>query len=90
LDYVARGEVDAGLVYGSDAVAAEDRVDIVATMSGHAPILYPAAVVSSSQAKDEAVAFVEYLTGPEAGAILSSYGFRTFSFCGFPSPHRGK
>src|SRR5262245_17903498 len=45
LDYVARGEVDVGIVYGSDVRVSGDRVRIVATApaDSHDPVLYPIA-----------------------------------------------
>ena len=50
LDYVARGEVDVGLVYASDMLAAGEKVRKVATVQAdsHDPILYPIAVVRAS------------------------------------------
>src|SRR6185436_12592314 len=43
LDYVARDEVDAGVVYSSDALSAGDKVKLVARApdDSHDPILYP-------------------------------------------------
>jgi len=70
LGLVARGEC-AGIVYETDAKVS-DQVDILATFpaSLHAPIVYPAALVSqSSQAK----AFFEYLKG--AQPVFARYGF---------------
>ena len=51
LDYVARGEVDAGFVYRTDAALGGDKVRIVLTVSGHTPVSYPAIVVSDSRHK---------------------------------------
>lgn len=75
LDYVSRGEADAGFVYATDAFIAKDKVAIVDTMSGHEPILYPVAVTSSPRDKAAAQAFVDYLFAPEGRAILADYGF---------------
>ena len=75
LDYVSRGEADAGFVYATDAFIAKDKVAIVDTMSGHEPILYPVAVTSSAKDKAAAQAFVDYLFAPEGRAILANYGF---------------
>jgi molybdate transport system substrate-binding protein len=77
LDYVARGEVDAGLVYHTDAAVAGDEVRVVATVdpATHAPIVYPAVVVSASKKKDAANRFLEYLGSAEAQATLAARGF---------------
>ena len=75
LDYVARGEADAGLVYATDVDAAGGRVHAVDDVAVPQPILYPVAVVASSAHPDEARAFVRYLEGPAARAILARHGF---------------
>lgn len=75
LDYVARGEADAGFVYATDASIARDKVRIIDTMRGHAPILYPVAVAASARDEAAARAFVDYLFTPKAQAILAGYGF---------------
>ena len=75
LDYVARGEVEAGFVFRTDAALAKDRVRIVLTASGHAPIIYPAAVVADSRQPALAREFLAFLLSPEAQAILARFGF---------------
>lgn len=75
LDYVARGEAEAGFVYRTDALLANGKVRIVATVEGHAPVSYPAAVVQDSRQPAAARAFVDYLLGAEAQAILARHGF---------------
>jgi molybdate transport system substrate-binding protein len=75
LDYVARGEVEAGLVYRTDAELVKDKVHIVVTVSGHAPVTYPAAVVADSKQAALARDFVAFLGSAEAQAILARYGF---------------
>lgn len=75
LDYVSRGEADAGFVYSTDAFIAKDSVDIAATMTGHAPILYPVAVAVSSREKAAAQAFLDYLFSDAGIATLKSFGF---------------
>jgi molybdate transport system substrate-binding protein len=77
LNYVARGEVDAGLVYLSDAASAVDKVTVIARVpeDAHDPILYPIGILSSSQQQDRAGEFVELVTGPEGQAILQKHGF---------------
>lgn len=75
LDYVSRGEVEAGFVFATDAVAAKDKVRVAARMESREPILYPIAVVAASERKDAARRFIDYLSGEEAWTVLSGYGF---------------
>ncbi|GFK94204.1 Molybdate-binding periplasmic protein [Fundidesulfovibrio magnetotacticus] len=76
LDYVSRGEVQAGFVYKTDALIAGDKVAIVAEMKNHDPVTYPVAVIAASAKKDEAGKFIAFLLSPEAQAVLAKYGFR--------------
>jgi len=77
LDYVARGEVDAGIVYASDVRAADNKVRKVATAPAdlHDPILYPIAVVRASSGKDAARAFIDAVMNDEGQRTLEKYGF---------------
>lgn len=75
LDYVSRGEVDAGFVYGTDARQAGDKVRVVMKMQGHEPVLYPIAVVSASTHKKLAQEFVDFVLSPAGRAVLEKYGF---------------
>jgi molybdate transport system substrate-binding protein len=75
LDYVARGEVEAGFVYRSDAGLLPGKVRIAAVASGHAPIRYPVAVVKDSRQPQLARDFIAFLAGPEAQALLLQAGF---------------
>ena len=75
LDYVARGEVEAGFVYRTDAILFGDKVKIVLTPPGHTPVSYPIAVVSDSPHKAVAQKFVNFLSTDAAQQVLSKYGF---------------
>jgi molybdate transport system substrate-binding protein len=75
LDYVARGEAEAGFVYRTDASIMADKVKVVQTVEGHAPVRYPVAVVSESRRKALARDFIAYLSGAEGQAILARFGF---------------
>jgi len=76
LTYVERGEVDAGFVYLTDAKAADPgTIKVVTNVSVSIPITYPIAVVSSSDNKEEAQEFVDYVDGKEGQDILEKYGF---------------
>ena len=76
LTYVDTGNVDAGLVYKTDA-AASKKVKILATApdGSHAPIIYPAAVLSSTKHQKAAEEFLSYLAGPEGKTVFEKYGF---------------
>jgi molybdate transport system substrate-binding protein len=75
LDYVGRGEVDAGFVFATDAAIARDKMQVVATLAKHKPILYPVAVVAATQKKDLAQRFIDFVLSNEGQEILSKYGF---------------
>lgn len=75
LDYVSRGEVQAGFVYKTDALVAKDKVKIVGEMAGHSPITYPIAALAASARKAEAKKYMDFLNTPEAQAVLVKYGF---------------
>lgn len=76
LEYVMRGEVEAGFVFATDAVVAKEQVRVVAEIPTITPIVYPVAVVAASSKKEQAQAFIHYLQGAEAQAILTKYGFK--------------
>lgn len=75
LDYVGRGEVEAGFVYRTDAAVMADRVKIVLSPEGHTPVTYPVAVVADSKQKAVARDFVNFLSTDAAQQILAKYGF---------------
>ena len=77
LDYVVRGETDAGIVYASDARSAGDKVRAAAVRSEglHKAILYPIAVVQDSKQKQSAQEFIDLVLSTEGQNILSKYGF---------------
>lgn len=75
LDYVARGEVEAGFVYRSDALTAKDKVRIVMTVEGHPPVRYPAAVLKDSRQPQLARALLDELLAASAQAVLKKHGF---------------
>ena len=75
LDYVARGEVDAGFVYATDAAIMPGRVRVLFTVPTTTAILYP--IASMKAASDPALArrFVQFVLSPSAQAMLARYGF---------------
>jgi molybdate transport system substrate-binding protein len=76
LTYVETGNADAGIVYATDArESAKVRVRATAPPGSHAPVVYPAAVLTGSPHEPEARSFVAYLAGEEARAVFIRHGF---------------
>ena len=75
LDYVARGEVDAGFVYATDAKQMADKVDVVMVVGGHEPVTYPIAVALTGSNPKMGQAFIDFVLSPEGQAVLARYGF---------------
>lgn len=73
---VESGNVDAGIVYATDA-AASRRVRVVFEVpEGEAPpIVYPGAVLANSEHPAAARALLDYLSGDAAAAIFARWGF---------------
>jgi molybdate transport system substrate-binding protein len=78
LDYVARGEVDAGFVYATDAVTRGRQVKEAfrPPEDTYSPVVYPVAVTRDSKQPALARAFVDGLVGREAQATLARFGFQ--------------
>ena len=76
LTYVAAGEVEAGIVYATDA-AKTDGVRLVAKIGAdtHSPIVYPVAVIKESEHLGESRAFVDFLLSEVAAEIFLADGF---------------
>lgn len=75
LTYVARGEVDAGFVYATDAAIETDKVRVAMTLPTRTPIRYPIARVAASKSPAEAADFIAYVQSPAGRAVLARYGF---------------
>jgi len=75
LDYVARGEVDAGFVYASDAQLMPDKVKVAFQVATTTPIQYPIAKVIGSAQPEAANKFIAFVQSTAAQAILKKYGF---------------
>jgi len=74
LDYIVRGEVDAGFVFATDALHAGVKVRVALVLDQAGPFRYPVAVVKGSK-NPAAKAFEDYLSGPEGQAVLHDFGF---------------
>lgn len=76
LTYVETGNVDAGLVYKTDAMNSS-KVDIVATAKEdlHDPIIYPVGIINNSSHRKEAQLFYDYLQSVDSDKVFEKYGF---------------
>ena len=75
LDYVARGEVEAGFVYATDAAVQKDKVKLLFSIPTETPISYPVAGLAGSPNTEGARKFIDFLLSPPAQAVLARYGF---------------
>jgi molybdate transport system substrate-binding protein len=79
LDYVARNEVDAGLVYSTDAMARSKEVKVVMKLpeGSHKPVIYPIGVIKGRKEESLSRTFVDFILSAEGQKVLSKYGFIT-------------
>ena len=76
LTYVETGNVDAGIVYITDAKESKSiRVAATAQENLHSPIVYPVAVLRDSKNITAAREFVQFLSGTQARTVFEKYGF---------------
>ena len=77
LTYTETENVDAGLVYKTEALVSE-KVDVVATAKEdtHTPIIYPVGVIKDSKHAKEAEDFYHYLQSDQAMKVFKKYGFQ--------------
>ena len=76
LSYVEMANVDAGIVYQTDAkVSKQITIVAVAPESSHSPIIYPVAVIAESKQAKIAEEFVNFLASEAAIASFTRYGF---------------
>ena len=76
---VSEGTVDCGIIYASDAYSAKLTVAAEATADMCGQVIYPAAVLNTSQQQDAAAAFLKYLQGAEASAEFEKVLFTPLS-----------
>ena len=79
LDYAARNEADAGIVYLTDAKLREKevRVAAIAPQESHKPVIYPLGIVKDSKNEASAKAFTALVLSEEGRKILQKYGFES-------------
>jgi molybdate transport system substrate-binding protein len=76
LTAVETGNVEAGIVYSTDAKSS-DKVKVVAIADQklHSPIRYPIAILKSSRSISQAKQYAGFLQGGAAKAVFQKYGF---------------
>ena len=72
---VSEGSVDAGVIYCTDAFSAGLTIVDEATPEMCGQVIYPAAVLNTSEHQEEAQAFLDYLSTDEAMAVFEEVGF---------------
>jgi molybdate transport system substrate-binding protein len=80
LTYVETGNVDAGIVYSTDAKTSS-KVKVVASApdSINAKVVYPVAVIKASKNPDTAKNYLDFLFSAQAKALFEKYGFTIVS-----------
>ena len=76
LDYLKRGEIDCGFVYGTDAVKGGDQISIIEEIPLEKPVTYPVAVLKEAADPDMAEAFVQFVCSEEGMKLLEGRGFK--------------
>jgi molybdate transport system substrate-binding protein len=72
---VELGEADAAIVYLTDAWSSDGVTSVPIPAEANVPATYAAVAVGASSQPGLAAGFLEFLTGPDAQAVLASYGF---------------
>lgn len=77
LDYIVRGEVDAAIVYATEAKLAGDAVvpGPLVPAELHAPIVYEAALLRGDGRVERAQAFLDFLVSSAGQEIIRKHGF---------------
>jgi molybdate transport system substrate-binding protein len=75
LEWVARGESQAGIVYATDAKV-DPNVQLASSFppDSHPPIIYPGAVVASSRYPEASLSFLDFCQG-EGRSLFEEAGF---------------
>lgn len=75
LDYVSRGEADAGFIYATDAATQARKVHVALTLPTSPPVRYPIAVLADSAHDILARDFVNFVVSSDGQALLHGFGF---------------
>lgn len=76
LNYVETENVDAGVVYHTDALTS-DGIEVVDTApeDSHSPVIYPLGTLNDTDNPKAQRAFYEFVQSEEAGEVFNEYGF---------------
>lgn len=75
LDYIARGEVEAGLVYQTDVASQRDKVRTAMAVPTATRITYPLAALQTAPNGTGARGFADFIMSAGGQAILARHGF---------------
>lgn len=77
MDYVIRGEADAGIVFRTDALlhSKELRIAAEAPETSHKPVAYSIAMVKATKLEAKAREFIRFVLSDEGRRIMRRYGF---------------
>jgi molybdate transport system substrate-binding protein len=77
LTYVETGDVDAGVVFATDALST-NKVSIIASAPEeiNSKIAYPVAIIKASKNPPAAGDYIDYLFSPAGRVVFEKYGFR--------------
>ena len=80
LAYVERAEVEAGIVYATDAkVSKEVETAFHFDPKTHEPIVYPLVLLKAAEKNESARKLYTFLSSPEARAVFERHGFTVSS-----------
>lgn len=78
LTYVETNNVEAGIVYSTDArISQKVKIITTAPSNSHSPVIYPVAVIKDSKQSEAAQDFIKFLMSNEAQNVFTKYGFTT-------------
>lgn len=76
LNWVETGNVDAGIIYYTDALNSKKaKIIATASKSTHSPVSYPIALIKDSKSPADANAFVHFLLSQKSQVVFEKYGF---------------
>lgn len=80
LSWVETENVDAGLVYQTDAqISDKVTISTVAPEGSHKPVIYPVGIVKATKNEEEAQKFIDFLFEEDAKQLFIKYGFSPLS-----------